>query len=282
MDGLGSEITTENTGFGNQTAGNITIETQKLLLSNQGRINSRSQQQGNAGNIDITASFVKLEDKAKIIAETDSGEGGNIVLNISNQLLLRKESKISTTAGLIDSGGNGGNITLNAANAFIIAVVRENSDIAANAFIGNGGRVNIVSRGIFGLKFQPKPTEFSDITASSTFGISGTVNLNTPDNSGIQNGLNQLPKSAIDTEKLVSQTCIVRQNQPTGTFYILGKTNLPQRPGDLIPSNYSTQETQTQTANRPWQKGDPIVEPTGFYKLANGRLVMSRECDRSL
>ena len=38
--------------------------------------------------------------------------------------------------------------------------------------------------------------------------------------------LNQLPKSAIDTEKLVSQTCIVRQNQPTGTFYIIGKTNL--------------------------------------------------------
>ena len=279
-DGLASEITTENIGFGSQTAGNITIETQKLLLSNQGQINSRSQQQGNAGNIDIVASFVKLEDKAKIIAETDSGEGGNIILNISDQLLLRKESKISTTAGLIDAGGNGGNITLNAANAFIIAIARENSDIAANAFIGNGGRVNIVSRGIFGLKFQPKPTEFSDITASSTFGISGSVNLNAPDNSGIQNSLNQLPKSAIDTEKLVSQTCIVRQNQPTGTFYILGKTNLPQRPGDLIPSNYSTQESPTQTANRPWQKGDPIVEPQGFYKLANGRLVMSRECDR--
>ena len=280
LDGLGSEITTENTGFGNQTAGNITIETQKLLLSNQGRINSRSQQQGNAGNIDIAASFVKLEEKARIIAETDSGEGGNIILNISNQLLLRKGSKISTTAGLVDAGGNGGNITLNAANAFVIAVPRENSDIAANAFIGNGGRVNIISRGIFGLKFQPKPTEFSDITASSTFGISGIVNLNAPDNSGIQNGLNQLPKSAIDTEKLVSQTCIVRQNQPTGTFYILGKTNLPQRPGDLIPSNYSTQESPTQTANHPWQKGDPIVEPQGFYKLANGRLVMSRECDR--
>ena len=31
---------------------------------------------------------------------------------------------------------------------------------------------------------------------------------------------------------------------------------------------------------RPWKIGDPIVEPQGVYQLANGELVMSRECSK--
>jgi large exoprotein involved in heme utilization and adhesion len=30
---------------------------------------------------------------------------------------------------------------------------------------------------------------------------------------------------------------------------------------------------------RPWKIGDPIVEPTGVYRLANGKRVLSRECN---
>ncbi|MEN9520088.1 MAG: hypothetical protein RLZZ381_2676, partial [Cyanobacteriota bacterium] len=33
---------------------------------------------------------------------------------------------------------------------------------------------------------------------------------------------------------------------------------------------------------RPWKKGDPIIEPTGVYRLPNGELVMSRECSQQL
>ena len=260
--------------------GDVIIQSEDISILNSSSIFSGSIGQGPGGDIKILANTLKLDKNSIIFAGTDSTDGGNLDLTINSLLTLRNKSSVSTSAGTSQSGGNGGNITFN--GGFIVAIPKEDSDITANAFSGRGGQVIINSPGIFGLKFRPKLTEFSDITASSEGGINGTVRLNTPDNGGIQNGLNQLPKSAIDTEKLVSQTCIVRKDQPQGTFYILGKTNLPQRPGDLIPSNYSTQETQTQTANRPWQKGDPIVEPQGFYKLANGRLVMSRECDRSL
>jgi large exoprotein involved in heme utilization and adhesion len=41
-------------------------------------------------------------------------------------------------------------------------------------------------------------------------------------------------------------------------------------PSDSTPTNTNP--------NRPWQKGDPIVEPQGVYRLPNGKLVMSREC----
>jgi large exoprotein involved in heme utilization and adhesion len=30
---------------------------------------------------------------------------------------------------------------------------------------------------------------------------------------------------------------------------------------------------------RPWKIGDLIVEPTGVYRLANGKRVLSRECN---
>jgi large exoprotein involved in heme utilization and adhesion len=41
-------------------------------------------------------------------------------------------------------------------------------------------------------------------------------------------------------------------------------------PTDSTPTNINP--------NRPWQKGDPIVEPQGVYRLPNGKLVLSREC----
>lgn len=30
---------------------------------------------------------------------------------------------------------------------------------------------------------------------------------------------------------------------------------------------------------RRWQKGDPIIEPQGAYRLHKGNIVLSRECD---
>ncbi len=30
--------------------------------------------------------------------------------------------------------------------------------------------------------------------------------------------------------------------------------------------------------NQSWQKGDPIVEPQGIFKTADGKLILSRQC----
>jgi large exoprotein involved in heme utilization and adhesion len=68
----------------------------------------------------------------------------------------------------------------------------EDSNIIANAFKGRGGNINITTQGLFGIEFHPRLTPQSDITASSEFGINGTVQINTP---GIDpnRGLAQLP-----------------------------------------------------------------------------------------
>ena len=264
---------------GGGIGGDIIISTGQLIIRNGAEIGSASKGQGSAGNIIAIVRGKFQANNGNITAATKQSMGGSISIAAEDIRLLGNSD---ITTNVVGGSGNGGNITLKAKS--IIAL--NDSDILAFARDGKGGNVTLNTPAFFGQNYRPAPpgtdprtldgNDRVDINASGT--ISGTVSI--PDVSFIQNGLNQLPKSAIDTEKLVSQTCIVRQNQPTGTFYILGKTNLPQRPGDLIPSNYSTQESQTQTANRPWQKGDPIVEPQGFYKLANGRLIMSRECDR--
>ncbi len=235
--------------------------------------------QGITGNIKVDSPRITLDKQGKLNAESASGNGGNITLD-SDLLLLRHGSQISTTAGTAASGGNGGNININ--SQYIIAVANENSDISANAFTGNGGIVQIDSKGIFGIEARQKPTQKSDITASSLQGgISGVININAPDTSTIQNGLLELPAYAIDTNSLIANSCISRgTKRQENSFTITGSGALPNnRPSDVFVSNYTTGEVRTvETTSRPWKKGDPIIEPTGVYQLNNGQLLLSREC----
>jgi filamentous hemagglutinin family protein len=265
--------------------GNIKIQTGKLNLINNGQISTTTGVgvgvAGNAGNIEITSSKVTLDNQGKLSAESASGNGGNINLN-SNLLLLRRGSQITTTAGTAQAGGDGGNINLN--TKFIVAVPGENTDITANAFTGRGGNINITSRGIFGIEPSARSSDrTNDITASSQLGLSGNVNVDSPDNSSIQNSLTELSTNAIDTNALIANSCIARANKKQeNSFIITGGGALPNRPGDVSMSNYSTDKVRGVTdknTSRPWKKGDRIIEPTGVYRLPDGQLVMSRECE---
>jgi filamentous hemagglutinin family protein len=239
----------------------------------------RAQSTGRTGNIDVIAPQVRLDNTAQLNAESTLSSGGDINLKSADLLLLRRGSRISTSAGTAGTGGDGGNININ--SKYIIAVPKENSDISANAYKGAGGAVNIVSKGIFGIESQPKPTEKSDITASSELGISGTININTLDTSTIQNGLLELPTYAIDTNALIANSCISRgTKRQENSFTITGSGALPNnRPGNVLVSNYTTGSVRgVETTSRPWKKGDPIIEPQGVYQLNNGQLLLSREC----
>ncbi len=248
--------------------GDIRINTGSLALSNGGQISAAAIGQGNAGDITIVArDFVSLagrkpsiisvqsdgpgkltgnitiisprltlSDKSQIDASASSSNGGNIILNLQDLLLLRRGGSISTNAGT----GDGGNITINAPNGFIVAVLAENSDISANAFSGSGGRVNITAQGIYGIQVQTRLTPFSDITASSTLGVNGVVNLTTPDLDPSR-GLVPLPAALVDVSNRLDQRCTQRGRAQTGgTFYITGRGGVPQRPGDLPLSAYPT------------------------------------------
>jgi large exoprotein involved in heme utilization and adhesion len=229
IDGTDSGIFAGTTANSTGRSGTIFIDPELVTLTNGAKISVSSLGTGNGGNIQLIAGLLSLDNASQIIAETASGEGGNIVLQVRDLLWLRNGSLISATAG---NDGNGGNIDLSA--NFILAFAKDNSDITANAFKGKGGNIRITTQAIFGMQFRPRLTPLSDITASSDFGVNGTVNINTP---GVDpsKGLTNLPVDIGDASKLVSQKCLA--DRQDSAFVITGRGGIPASPADVISGN---------------------------------------------
>jgi large exoprotein involved in heme utilization and adhesion len=270
-------VSTEPNSTGN--AGDIKVDTPLLLVRNGAEVLANARGTGNAGIMTINAERIRLDNKASINANTRNlnkdPNREQATINIRTQdLSLRRDSNISTNA----TGENviGGNINID--TDLLIAL--ENSRISANSDNSRGGRVRINAQGIF---VGTKPSDVSKyITATSGVGLSGTVNVNSPDNSSLQNSLTEFPQNFIDSSTLIANSCISRGNKPQeGSFIITGSSALPNHLGDVSASNYATGNVRglaDKNTSHSWKKGDPIVEPTGVYKLADGRLIMSRKC----
>ncbi len=248
-------------------AGDVTISTPSLKISDYGLVSVGNFGIGTAGTLKIDADSVELN-RGSITATTASGEGGNINLNLQDLLSIRNNSTISAEAG---GTGNGGNIKIN--SPVIVGV--ENSDIIANAFQGNGGNIDITTQGIFGLQFREKLTEESDITASSEFGVNGVVKINNL-NVNPTSGAIELPKDVIDSNQQIASGCDANSGN---SFEITGRGGFPANPNDLqsqivwqdlrkidIPNSRSA--ISQKRINPP----KPIVEATGIVIDAEGNI----------
>jgi filamentous hemagglutinin family protein len=203
-------------------------------------INSSSFGEGEVGNISIeTKGKLFLANQGVITAVGDSVTGGNIKLVISDLLLLKNFSSISTDSGSRSQNSSGGNISID--SPLIIATPGDNN-ISANAYAGTGGRVNITTQGLFGIQYRLTESNFtSDITASSTFGQNGTVNIETP---GTDPGRDstELPNTTTDASNQISQVCSAnnRQNKLTVT----GRGGLPPNANDPLTSDVVWQDAR--------------------------------------
>jgi filamentous hemagglutinin family protein len=228
-----STISSKSSDLGK--GGTLRLIAGDIKLDQFAAITSRSSGTGDGGTIDITARSLSLNN-AMINAETASGNGGNIALNLDRVLKLRDQSLLSASAGGL---GNGGNLDINA--QFMIGL--ENSDIVANAIQGRGGNIQITTQGIFGLKYRPQLTATNDITASSEFGVNGTVEVN---NIGLDPnaGLTELPGNLVDPSQQIATGC--NRNQGA-SFVITGRGGIPADP------------IQGLNSNRPWQDPRDVV-----------------------
>jgi filamentous hemagglutinin family protein len=260
--------------------GNLNITTNRLTVTNGAAVTVTSRSESpnaqGAGELDITARSILLDNKGEISAASFTGQGGDIVLHLQDLLLLRNESRIFTDAGNSKSGGDGGNIIIN--SPFIAALPKENSDITANAFTGKGGRVNITANGIFGIIPQQSLTPISDITASSEFGIQGFVTINTPDVDPSR-GLVELPTNLVDAAQQITQSCNSR-GKIAGRFIATGRGGLPASPleplrGRAVITNWVT--LPTATTNKITEQtpdSQPIVEAQGWIKSDRGDIML--------
>lgn len=208
--------------FDSRGAGNargISINTGNLNVENGGLVTVSGSGSGVAGDINVTAGSIFLNEQGKIRAETISGEGGNIHLQVNDSLVLRHNSEISTEA---KGTGNGGNITIRAGN-FIWAVLSENSDVVGNAFKGKGGNINLNGTAVLGFRqFNKVRSPESDLTASSALNIDGTVTINAQ--TSVQPNI--LPSKLLTT--LVDGRCQVGyQRRSHNSFEITNTNNLP-------------------------------------------------------
>jgi filamentous hemagglutinin family protein len=296
-----SQVETNAVGEG----GNISLTTGSLTVTNGAVLTSSTLGQGNAGNISVDVRNTFQAKDGSITTRSDQFSSGNITIS-AKHIFLRGNSDITTNS----EGGDGGNITLTAKT--IVAL--NDSDILSFANDGRGGNITFNTPAFFGQNYRPgSPPPFDgnnrvDINASGT--VSGIITL--PDISFLQNSLTEFSQTFTDTTQLLANSCIVRRGQQNGSFTITGSGGLPQRPGDAPVSPFPTGEVRSMpetreggtgekeqkdtghpglthhsklitqnSSDRPWKLGDPIVEPQGVYKLANGELVMSRECSNT-
>lgn len=283
-----SLLSTDTDGTG--AAGDLKIYTGQLLIRDGAQLSVGSTALGQAGNLELTANSIELNNNAGIIATTLSGNGGNITLQVQDLLLLRHGSEISTSAGTAQQGGDGGNITIN--TPFIVAVPKEDSDISADAFTGTGGNIQITATGIYGIQFRPKDTPLSDITASSQFGIQGTVQINTPEVDPSR-GLTNLPTDVTDASNQIGQDCQSSGRKTSSRFINTGRGGLPTNPYEPLGSNDLLADVQPPTqwgensesapssSTLPRTTPKHIVEARGWMINENGEVVLVAEVPSS-
>jgi filamentous hemagglutinin family protein len=251
-------------------AGSLTINTPSLRITDGAFVTVKNDGPGIAGDVQINANSIGLDNQGSITASTASGNGGDIRLNLQDSLLLRHGSKLSVTAA---GTGNGGNLSINTP----VLVGLENSDIIANADLGNGGNIQINTQGIFGLENRPELTPESDISASSQFGVSGSITINNP-NADSSLGIVELPQDPIDPSQDIGRGCgEIADSQ----FIASGRGGIPESPDATIQSSRIWNDLRDLPAVESSEMADtatvpamPLVEATTWVRNDRGQVEL--------
>ncbi|MEQ8382768.1 MAG: S-layer family protein [Coleofasciculus sp. A1-SPW-01] len=226
-------------------AGDVTIETGRLIIRDGAEVTVNGEKFAAAGNLRVDADLIWLKNGSRISATTRAGTEGNITLQTQN-LLLQNQSQISTNA----ENANGGNIRIDTGNL----VALNNSDISANAQAGAGGRVTVNAFGIFGTQFREALTPESDITATSALGaeFKGIVNINIQAIDPNQ-GLIRLPENFIEPNNQIVTACDVEQGN---SFVVTGRGGLPEDPTQTLRGRTLWQDLRVLALNE--EEGDYV------------------------
>jgi filamentous hemagglutinin family protein len=202
-------------------AGSVIVNTKNLVVEDGGLVTARNQGSGDAGKLMINADQIRLFRGGGVNASTNTGNGGNVEI-AADLVLMRDRGNITAEA---KGGGNGGILSLTSP----IIIGLNNSDIIANAQRGNGGRITITTNALLGLTFRPTLTPDSDITASSDFGVSGSVFISNPEVSP-NAGVIELPIALVDPNQKVAAACDATSDSQ---FILSGRGGLPVTPDRL-------------------------------------------------
>ncbi|MGC3975219.1 MAG: filamentous hemagglutinin N-terminal domain-containing protein [Nitrospira sp.] len=152
---------------GTQNGGNIVMTVRGPVSVTDGAVVSASNTgSANAGDIVIQAGSQLQIQNASVTTQAEQASGGNITLQATDSIrLVNSQLNTSVLGGPTTAGGN---IMVNPA-----IVTLQNSRILAQAVQGQGGNISIIA-GTF------LADQTSVVSASSQFGLSGSVNIQSP------------------------------------------------------------------------------------------------------
>jgi large exoprotein involved in heme utilization and adhesion len=216
--GSGLFTTTAGTGAG----GNINLHGSAIQLSNGAAISATSSGRGNAGNITVNAGNQFTMMNSSVTTEANQSSGGEIKITTNPSGIVQlTDSTIS--ASVLDGAGGGGDVNIDP--QFVILL---NSQILANAVQGLGGNISITTNALL-------PDANSTISASSQFGVNGTVTIQSP-NAPISGHIQPLGKTPLIATTLLNQRCASLAGGEFSSFTVAGRDSLPTEPGSWLTS----------------------------------------------
>ena len=214
-------IFTTTTGEG--TGGNITITAgQSATLTNGAGISASSTGPGNTGNIEINAGNQFTMTDSSMTAEADQSSGGAIKITTNPGGTMQFANSTISTSVLDGTGGGG---SLNFDPLFMIML---GSQFLANAVQGPGGNISITTNFLL-------MDANSVISASSQFGVNGTVTIQSP-NAPVSGQIQPLNKAPLPATSLLNQRCAALAGGQFSSFTVAGRDSLPTEPGSWLTS----------------------------------------------
>jgi large exoprotein involved in heme utilization and adhesion len=235
-------------------AGNAVFITRNLRIDQGTTISTTSSGSGPGGSVTVAATGSVILNGGSSITASSTGLGGNITIQATDSIRL-VNSQLNTS---VHGGPNtaGGNILLDPA-----VVTLQNSQVRAEAIQGQGGNISIIAG-----TFLADPT--SVVSASSQFGLSGSVNIQSPVSS-LSNTLATLPQHPLSTPPLLTQRCAAQAVGKLSSLVVAGRDMLPVEPGGWLMSPLSVMTTAAQDQDiRPvagisaetWEQKDTVAE----------------------
>ena len=199
-------IGSASTGTGEAGSINVNI-TGQMVLQNDGQVSVRSSQ-ADGGDITINTSGHVLVDNSELSASAKQ-DGGSVRLYGDGNFFFR-DGRITAEAGQ-----DGGNIFVEAPETLVLNRAR----LSANAIYGQGGYILITADGFL-------PSMETSITASSEFGVEGTVEIRTPD-TDVGSGLVILPEALVSRNINLAERCALRLSGDVSSFFLNGEGGIP-------------------------------------------------------
>ncbi|MDP6753911.1 MAG: hypothetical protein QGF56_09510, partial [Verrucomicrobiota bacterium] len=216
-------------------AGTIHLATPNLDLD-AGLIGSASTGTGAAGSINLgIGETMQLRNDGQVSVRSALADGGDITIDTAGHVLV-DDSELSASATLdggsvrlygdgnfffrdgritAEAGQDGGNIFVEAPETLVLQRAR----LSANAIYGHGGYILITADGFL-------PSIETSITASSEFGVQGTVEIRTPD-TDVGSGLVVLPQTLVSKNINLAERCALRLAGDVSSFFLNGQGGIP-------------------------------------------------------